>query len=355
MARSFLASCWPWALPFSHPRYICTSILPNIPPLFSLLFKENSQFIQLSTKYGVRILRVKSIWEALLFDVLLPASIVVTACVPQIFYPQEQAGPGAFIMSAVHSTSAGIVFVVSPVVLLIKCIPAKERQEEGEEEEEGPPPLTVLEDGTGRRRRMGGRANSSSSSSRACCPTGTPRWLARLCHPNPVLSNSNDVLFHMCGWAPRYHWALMVAQQALTLSLFIIFFAVNEMFAGTGNQRMHIFSFTAEFALTSSLCVSFLIITQLAKQRKVMSISFPRPSPRQRRRRRRDEDEEEEEQQHAEVKEEEKQGKDEEEEDVMEEEEEKEADEGEEDVNDVDPGSARAVQWIRAFVRRVSI
>ena len=177
---------------------------------------------------------MRTLPEIIYLDVVIPIAIIVTACVPEIFIPEEDGGNGAYIMTAVHSGAAAIVCVVSPIIFTLKAIPRLPNPNH----DDGPPRLPP---------------------SRGCA--------ASLCQSNAVLASSGNVLLR-CGGRPllRYHWVMMVVLQTLSVGLFVIFFSYNELYAAYPRQHEHTISFSAEFALVSCLFLSFLIITRLGRE-----------------------------------------------------------------------------------------
>lgn len=135
--------------------------------------------VLLSSKYADQLLCVQSVWEQTLLDVLVPVGIFVLACVPTRLAPEG----GYVLMATVHSVSAGVVFVVAPIVLLIKSIPR----------------------GTER-----GFFNTHGF------------WRA-----NYVLSQSHDVMIELGCAALCYRWWMMAVLQVITLGFFVVFFVFD--------------------------------------------------------------------------------------------------------------------------------
>lgn len=172
---------------------------------------------------------MRTLPEIIYLDVIIPIAIVVTACVPEIYMPEEDGGSGEYIMTVVHSGAAAIVCVVSPIIFTIKAIP-----------------------------RLPGQAGSQRP--RQGCA-------ASLCQSNTVLASHGDVLLS-CGSRPlvRYHWGMMVVLQTVCVGLFVIFFSYNELYAAYPRQHEHVISFTTEFVLVTCMFLSFLIITRLGRE-----------------------------------------------------------------------------------------
>jgi hypothetical protein len=186
-----------------------------------------------ASKYGQRILRLHTTTEIVFFDVLIPVSIVVTACVPEIFVEPEEGGGGGgeAVMTALHSFAAGVVCVLSPIVITLKSIPPS-------------------------------RSAAVNTSLRCCC-----RCCSSLCRSNPVLASYGDVLLRSWSGRPilRYHWGIMVVLQTLCVGLVLVFFAFNELYAAYPRERMHATSFSTEFAAVTTLFFAFLIIARLGQ------------------------------------------------------------------------------------------
>lgn len=194
---------------------------PNAKIFFGLLVAMGITL--LASKYGQRILRLRTTAEIVYFDVLVPIAIVVTACVPEIFVPEEDGGGGAAIMTAVHSGAAAIVCLVSPIVITLKAIP-----------------------------------RGAGATSGCCGP---------LCQPNPVLASHGDALLRFRGRVLlRYHWGQMVVLQTMVIGLFVVFLTYNELYAAYPRERAHVISFFNEFALVTLLFCSFLMITRLGRR-----------------------------------------------------------------------------------------
>lgn len=195
-----------------------------------------------ASKYGQRILRVRTLPEIIYLDVVIPIAIIVTACVPEIFVPEADGGNGEYIMTAVHSGAAAIVCVVSPIIFTLKAIPNPNHDDAPQR-----PP------------------------NRGCA--------ASLCQSNAVLASYGDVLLS-CGSRPllHYHWGMMVVLQTLCVGLFVIFFSYNELYAAYPRQKEHIISFSTEFTLVTCLFLSFLIITRLEGGASVARSTTGEPS-----------------------------------------------------------------------------
>lgn len=139
---------------------------------------------------------------------------MILSMVPYISNPNG----GQCIEVAIHDTAAGVVFLVTPIFLMIKSIPSNRKKP----------------------------------------------WMNNTSYlrSNPILSSEESLLFNFgCGPYLPYHWHVTVGIQALSLIAFIVFYSLDSL-AGA-HPSTNIVSFSAEFYMLTSLFITFLIIARL--------------------------------------------------------------------------------------------